>query len=303
MVPDADEKGHSQRRHPKNRRKHTANVGQLMLAGQMSTETVLRILRAAPEFSFLERWGCPIPELVFEPRGSEILRRMYKLWRRLTADQRRMYLQTAERIAEAEKAKSTWNPKASRERSIYLAKSAVAAARLVRELSLIFPPPWLGDENKLGELVFGLASYIRGTLDATVPWERDEAVDAASGVLRTAKKRIARRTGGMRWELLRDLVWLASGKMRDLDERDVRRYLDKQRSAKNLAEGYLRPNWELMGSACLLAKQWRAQPKEPDKPKPSSLYGQLGGPSLDSESHTKAALRYLASPRASSVSP
>ena len=301
MVPDADEIGHGQRSNPKSRRKRTANVGQLMSPGQMSTETVLRMLRAAPEFSFLEKWGCPIPELNSEPRGSEILRRMYKLWKRLTGDQRRMYLQTAERIAEAEKAKTDWNPKASRERFIRLAKSVVAAAKLVEELRVVYPPPWVGEEYKIGELVFGLASFILGTFSATFPWARDEAASTARDLLRTAKKRIGRRTGGMRWELLRDLVWLASGKRLELDERDVRRYLDEQRSAKNPAEAYLRPHRELIWNATRLAKQWRAQPKEPEKPK-ASLYGQMGGPSLDTESFTSAALRYAASPIVSRTS-
>lgn len=298
MVSSADEKGLSHKPRHRSRGKRTGNIGHLM-----GSEWVLPFLRDHPEFSFFERWGYPLEELFGDQRASEAYLRLGRFWPRLTPGQRRLYLRGAEIIAQAEKAKRGWNPKGTRERSIRLVKSAVAAARLVEELSFLYPPPWVGEQYKVGELVFGLASYVRGAVDATEPWDRDEAVWSARGYLREAKKTIKRKTGGMRWELFRDLVWLASGKTLELDERDVRRYLDKQRSAKNPAEGDLRRNWDLIGNACLLAKQWRAQPKEPDKPKLSSLYGQIGGgPSLDSESYTAAALSYLKSPSASNTS-
>ena len=255
-----------------------------------------------PEFWFLQKWGVPPDESSSDPRTSTILSQLYKVWPRLTADERRLYLQTAERIAEAEKAKGAWNPKASRKRSIRLTKSAVAAAKLVRELSSIFPPPWERDEGKIGELVFGLASFIAGVLPATFPWDRDSAVDTASDTLRTAKKKIARKTGGMRWELLRDLVWLASGK-RDLNERTVRRYLDKRQHAKNPLDAFWRPHRESMENAFRLARQWRrTQLEEPSKRyRPAPLL-EPSGLSFDSEPFEQAARKYLITPRSSNTS-
>lgn len=302
MTPSADEKGHSQPPKPRRRRKDTVNLGQLMTNPELRSEIFLNAFRKAPEFAFLRKWGCPIQELVFEPRASEVLSRMYKLWPRLTPGQRHLYLLTAESIAEAEKAKSEWNPKASRARYARLAKNAVAAANLVKEISAVYPPPWIGEKYKIGELVLGLASFISGTFSATFPWERDEAVATATGLLRTAKKRIARRTAGMRWELLRDLVWLASGKRVELDERDVRRYLDQQRSGRNPAEAYLRPHWGLLFQASRLGKQWRAQPEAVDKLGEPQFVPELGEAELDSDSFRAAALRYLSSPPVSSTS-
>jgi hypothetical protein len=284
MVPDADEKG---RRRDRNSKR---------LAGP-SREMVLRLLRAAPEFSFLEKWGCPTPEILSDLRARDVLSRMYKLWPRLTPDQRRLYLLTAEHIAEAEKAKISWNPKASRKRFMRLAKSAGAAAKLVRELSSILPPPWVGEEAKVGELVFGLASFIAGSVAATFPWDRDEAVHTASALLRTVKKKVVRKTGGMRWDLVRDLVWLASGKTITPDERTVRRYLDNQGSAKNPVEAYVRSHWDLFGNAYGLAKQWRPEPEIVDKLGPAESMPELGTPNLDSESFRRVAVNYLTSPR------
>ncbi len=230
MGSSAHGKGHNRRR------EYDPTVDQSTSGGLLDAHQY-------PEFWFLQKWGVSPEESSSNPRTSTILSHLYKIWPRLTPDQRHLYLQTAERIAEAEMAKGAWNPKASRTRSIRLIKSAVASAKLVRELSSIFPPPWVGDEGKIGELVFGLASFIAGTLSATFPWDRDMAVDTASDALRSAKKKIARKTGGMRWELLRDLVWLASGKRDHLDERTVRRYLDKRPIAKNPLEAYWQPQY------------------------------------------------------------
>ncbi len=282
MGSSADGKGHNRRR------EYDPTVDQSTSGGLLDAHQY-------PEFWFLQKWGVPPDESSRDPRTSAILSRLYKVWPRLTPDQRRLYLQTAERIAEAEKAKGAWNPKASRKRSIRLIKSAVASAKLVHiELEFNFSAT-LGRrrEGKIGELVFGLASFIAGTLSATFPWDRDIAVDTASDALRSAKKKIARKTGGMRWELLRDLVWLASGK-RDLDERTVRRYLDKRPIAKNPLEAYWQPHMELIGAGIRLARQWRAHQDEPGKPyRPKPLLEEPGGYLLESKQFERAGLNYV----------
>jgi hypothetical protein len=297
MVPSADENGKSRSRSPENGQKRTVSIGKLMTDPEFWSKMAVQALHRSPEFAFLKKWGCPIQELVFEPRAAEVLSQMYKLWPRLTPNERRLYLETAESIAEAEKAKSIWNPKTTRERHIRVAKTAIAAAKLVREISSIFPPPWLGDEAEIGELVFELTSFISGTMDATFPWTRGAAIRTASGLLRTTKTRISRKTGGMKWELLRDLVWLASGKKLDLDERAVRRYLGKQPSQKDLAAAYWRPNWPIVRHAFVLARECRTQPQELDKVESSRWAVPLTAERrLDTELFERAVHLFLISP-------
>ena len=109
----------------------------------------------------------------------------------------------------------------------------------------------------------------------------------------TTKKKIARKAGGMRWELLRELVWLASGGTREPDERTVRRYLEKQRPAKDSAEAYWQSKLDLMGHAFRLAKQWRAQPEIVDKLGPPRTMSETGQPMLDNEPFASMARSYL----------
>jgi hypothetical protein len=62
-------------------------------------------------------------------------------------------LETAERIAAAEKAKAAWNPKAKASQDLRLYKIVTAAARLIREIGAIFPPPWTEERARLGAFV------------------------------------------------------------------------------------------------------------------------------------------------------
>jgi hypothetical protein len=65
----------------------------------------------------------------------------------------------------------------------------------------------------------------------------------------------------MNWELVRGLAWLASGKKIELDERTVRRYLEKQRYAKDPVEDCWNRNLDLIQSALRLARP-RCEPFE-----------------------------------------
>jgi len=244
------------------------SIGELMGHPEQWAAQAAEALRSNPELLFLRKWGCWREEVLEDPRTGKILEQLYKVWPRLSADQRRLYLQAAEGIAQAENAKNAWTPKTSRPRYVRLAKTAVAAARLVQEIGSIFTPPWEGEEAKVGELVNGLATFVLASVSATFLFSRDEAVEAASNLLRTAKKRIPRRIGGMRWELLRDLVWLASRGKRHLDESTVRRYPPKQSDKWwNPVAAHL--DFNLFSAAYDLAGQWHPEPEEQDKPRQS----------------------------------
>jgi hypothetical protein len=306
MVSSADEKGLRHNPRHKKRDKRITLSGAMARTREQLEAAREEAIRSNPELWFLRKWGCWREEVLEDPRTGDILKRLYKVWPRLSADQRRVYLQAAESIAEAEKSKSTLNPRGTRERYMRLSKSAIAAAKLVQELSLIFPPPWAGEKAKIGELLFGLASFVSGARLATIPFEVDMTVDDASDLLRAAKKKIKRRVGGMRWELLRDLVWLASGRSRELDERTVRRYLDKQQTARNPVAAF----WgqHSIEHVYWVAKEWRGQLREPhtssqadswpwnadlmDQSTDASVFGDLP----DSHPYRQAGRQYLTTP-------
>jgi hypothetical protein len=249
------------RPNPKRGSKGEVNIGELMSRDPKAERALLSgALKGTPEhpeFLFLAKWGLKPRELLEDPRASDILSRLYKVWPRLSANDRLLYLQIVENIAKAEKAKNAWNPKPVRSRHIRLAKDAAIAAELVCEISAIFPPPWEGEREPIGYLMRGLGSFMLAALAVSFPMDKAAAADAASKLLRKAKKRIEKKARGMHWELVRDLVWLASGQETTLDERTVRRYLEEQPFPKRPADRVWQRNWDLVGTALRLARGGR----------------------------------------------
>ena len=249
------------RPNPKRGSKGEVNIGELMSRDPKAERALLSgALKGTPEhpeFLFLAKWGLKPRELLEDPRASDILSRLYKVWPRLSANDRLLYLQIVENIAKAEKAKNAWNPKPVRSRHIRLAKDAAVAAELVCEINAIFPPPWEGEREPIGDLMRGLGSFMLAAFAASFPMDKAVAVDAASKLLRKAKRRIGKKARGMHWELVRDLVWLASGQETTLDERTVRRYLEEQRLPKRPAYKVWECNWNLVWTALQLARGGR----------------------------------------------
>ncbi len=209
--------------------------------------------RENPEFVFLAKWGYPVRVWNDDPQVLEIMERLDRFWPGLSAADRQLYLQTAESVAEAEKARRAWNPKASRKRFIQLAKTAVWAAKLANALSELFPPPLAGESAPLWDLMGGLGSFVAGVVAATVPIDTNVSARKANQLVKTTKQRLQRKARGINWELVRDLAWLASGKKITLDERAVRRYLEKVRSTTSPAKKLMVNNWELIRTASRLA--------------------------------------------------
>ena len=163
-------------------------------------------------------WGVPRDD----PEVNAIRVRLSKVWRRLSDLDRGWLLGAASAIAEAEAAKAAWNPKADAARHRKLRRLASHAAELMKEIRLVFPPPWVGKDRALLVKLLGLAE---GTFRATMPVEKQEAVLVAGEIARRAKRRLA-RTGYAHFELLADLAWLASGRRYPITEHAVRRYLE-----------------------------------------------------------------------------
>jgi hypothetical protein len=101
----------------------------------------------------LKSWGVPPDDL----RVDAVRRRMAKI--QLSIEDQFWLLETAELIAAAEKAKAAWNPKAKASQDLRLYKIVTAAARLIKEIGAVCPPPWTGERARLGAFVAEMAAF------------------------------------------------------------------------------------------------------------------------------------------------
>jgi hypothetical protein len=131
---------------------------------------------------------------------------------------------------QAENAKSAWKERdqETQERYRKLALSAVAAARLAKQIATWFPPPWNDDSPAAAfrPLVVSLVEYAICGFHESSQVDRDVATRLARAMLdcfyddlRAAGKRISA-------ELVGELVWLALGRGREhpFRESTIRRY-------------------------------------------------------------------------------
>ena len=194
----------------------------------------------------LEKWGVR-PD---DPGADAVRGRLARI--QLSVGDQFWFLETAERIAEAEKAKAAWNPKAKAAQYLDLCKIVTAAARLSKEISEVFPPPWTEERARMGLLVAELAAFIEGTLAATMVVNKNAAVSLASATVRTMKEH-RKPKSRVYWELLQDLIWLASAKTAGrMSERSVRRYVEDQRMSRSPGRDYWRRNFKLIQEAVRL---------------------------------------------------
>ena len=197
----------------------------------------------------LGKWGLQVDDL----HANAVRERFVNLSVRLSETSLEGLLQTAESISRAEKAKATWNPKVNRKQNRRLSRTAVSAARLAQELAEIFPPPWEAERAPIGALISGLASFMKGALMATMHQSAESFLEVrnARKMLQATQRPLNKKTGMMHWQLIADLVWLASGKTRaHLSERTVRRYVEepRQRLLGRLERDYWNRHWSDLAS-------------------------------------------------------
>jgi hypothetical protein len=220
--------------------------------------------------------------------ASDTKRRLAKVRPELSIEEQVWYLMTAESIADAEKAKRVWNPKANVNKYRHLCKTATRAARLILAIDELVPSPWVDERSYIGEIVAGLNSVMQGILQATMLPSKNTSVGRATTILQQTKSLFSKRTSRMHWELLQDLVWLASGKRIRPSERTVRRYLDEPRRSRSPVRDYWARNWDLLRRAGLLASpsrsdtieavaedatQYLERPKSPPTPRKKAVQG------------------------------
>ena len=198
-------------------------------------------LRAGPEEAHgtdllaekLQIWGVQ-PD---DPDAAAVRRQLERI--RLSVDDQSWLLETSENIAKAERAKAAWNPKSKRAQYMHLCKIGTAAARLSKDIRELFPPPWTDERAPMSALVAELAAFIEGNVNATTVIGQDFSVAVATATVRDMKQRRSRNSH-VHWELISELVWLASAKTAArISERSVRRYLEDQRRPRRPREGLL----------------------------------------------------------------
>jgi hypothetical protein len=194
-----------------------------------------------------------------DPDARVVSRRLEKVWAHWKPDEREILLLTAESVARAEEAKLAWNPKLSRRQYLRLSRTSSDAARLANRISVLFPPPWEGSRGPIGDLVRGLRDYAERVLRATIASDNDIAFWTAHYSIRELRRRTRRASGKVSWELLADLVWLASGKeIQRPNEITIRRYLSRRRGSpttKSPAAPHWRRNWHLFSKMKLGPRQ------------------------------------------------
>lgn len=181
-----------------------------------------------------------------DPTAKDVGARFVKLSLRVPEEALRSILETAESIVTAEKAKAAWNPKAYRKQYRRLSRTGVSAAKLAIEIAEIFPPPWEGEQAPLGLLIESLFLFVNGAVMATTHLSREtlSVLRNAHRTLQSTRPLLTGKTGRTHWELIRDLVWLASGKRSvRLSERTIRRYLEEPNGPRIPEKDYWNSHW------------------------------------------------------------
>jgi len=112
----------------------------------------------------------------------------------------------------------------------------------------MFPPPWTGAQTSIGILLAGLAAFIEGCFGATMFIGKDLSVSKARAMIRVTKQHRSKEKRRMHFELIAELVWLASGQRTRISESSVRRYLGKTRSEHPMSSFWKR-HWRLLQEA------------------------------------------------------
>ena len=215
----------------------------------------------------LKKWGVQPGD----PDAASVRRRLARS--QLSAEDQFWLFEAAERIAAAERAKAAWNPKAKAAHYLRLCKLVTAAARLNKDISTVFLPPWTDDRARIGLLVAELAAFIEGDLTATMIVNKSASVSLASATVRTMKQHRPPESR-LYWELLQDLIWLVSAKTAArISERSVRRYVDAEHVSWSPVRAYWRRNFKLIQEGV------RNPPQKPASPKSAhDLADALGRP-------------------------
>src|SRR5205807_6210601 len=103
-------------------------------------------------------------------------------------------------------------------------------ARLVLALRGLLPESSLHGNSPLTDLIAGLNLLTEASFQATTFIPKTGLMFSASASVQEMQKCFSDIERPMRWELLQDLVWLASGKRKRWSERTLRRYLQGPRN-------------------------------------------------------------------------
>ena len=161
----------------------------------------------------------------------------------LANDLRWQLLATIHRIVQAENAKDAWKTRDPETTQRYedLARSAVRAAELAKQIATRFPPPW--DENTRS-LLMPLVEWAVCGLKETSTVDRDFAIKLAAAMIAQLREDLRAAGKRMPFELIAEFATLAAGRDTVFDESTIRRYGDVTLTLP--AANYWREHFDVM---------------------------------------------------------
>lgn len=154
--------------------------------------------------------------------GLAIVKRVNDAWEPWVPALRSQLLLTIDAFVQAENAKkvSKRDPEMGR-RYRQLARTAITAGELAMQMSKLFPPPWDKHTHPLLDL---LVAWANSGLIQTTVIDRDQARVVAGEMIDQLRDDLKTAGHKMPYELMADLLWLATGRQKRFDESTIRRY-------------------------------------------------------------------------------
>jgi hypothetical protein len=158
-----------------------------------------------------------------DAHAKHVIAKVNRTWATWSGDLRWQLLATINRIVQAENAKDYWKTRDPDTTQRYhdLARSAVSAAELAKQIATWFPPLW--DENTRA-LLMPLVEWAVGGLKETSSVDRDFAIKLAADSIAQLREALEAAGKRMPFDLIAQLATLAAGRAPDLHESTIRRY-------------------------------------------------------------------------------
>ena len=178
-----------------------------------------------------------------DAQAKPVVATVHRMWAKWPNEFRWRLLGVIDRIVQAENAKDTWKTRDpdTNQRYEELAKSAVRAAELAKDIATRFPPPWDEDTRSL---LMPLVEWAACGLTATSMVDRDFAIALAADAiahLREDLKAVGKR---MSYEVIAELATLACGRETVFNESTIRRYGEVTQTLP--AGNYWREHFDVM---------------------------------------------------------
>jgi hypothetical protein len=155
--------------------------------------------------------------------GHQAVEQVKRTWAPWPSHLRWVFVTTINHIVQAEHAKEAWKHRdpATHRRYRDLARSAIRAATLAKQIATQFPLPW--DENT-GRFLALLVEWAVSGLHETSHVDKDLATSLAAAMIEQFRDNLEAEGHRMPFELIARVATLAAGRSEPFDESTLRRY-------------------------------------------------------------------------------